>query len=760
MKGLALSAMAALVACAGIAGTDAAEPLPGEQSKRLAIPCAPFPDRMSAYVWRNWFLVPKGRLARSVGASEADLTRLAREMGLPENPQVLPEWRRKGYITVLRRNWHLLDYDQLLTVVDMSRAELGYSLIEDDFLLTKLGYFKPKCGPLVWEPSVVDGDDARRGRRRIADIVREEGLDDFSEEPRFAFVNGLSRIDGPGEGPAPRQAAVSPFGLRMVFSYFAAYGDPLIDPEVGSYPDGLLQRLSRQGVNAVYLHVVLRTLAKDPAYPEFGEGSEERLANLRKLVARAARHGVKVFLYLNEPRGMPIGFFEARPERKALMGIQSRTCSSLHSLCTTVPEVRRWMADSVEKVFRAVPGLGGMYTITSDENLTNCASKWHREDCPRCAKRTNAEVIAEVNATLVEGMRRAAPDALAVFWDWGWKEEDFEPILERLPPDNCALMTVSEWGVPVDRGGVSTNVFEYSLSVAGPGERAKRRFAAARARGMKAFAKVQAGCSWELCTVPYLPVMDIVAEHAKRLADEGVNGVMMSWSLGGYPSPNLSAFAACREGEAVAGTLDRMARERYGAAAVAAVRAAWTAFSEGFREFPFHRQLLYEGPQHWGPANPLYAKPTGYVATMVGIPYDDLTHWRWSFTPEAFISQFGKTAEGFARGVGRWREALPLMAADARAAAGRDGRLFEAAALHFRSAADQASFVVARDAGDSAAMRRAVQRELETARRFLPLVRGDSRIGYECSNHYFYVPQDVREKIICCRTLLDGLKSD
>ena len=29
-----------------------------------AIPCAPFPDRMSAYVWRNWFVVPVARLAR------------------------------------------------------------------------------------------------------------------------------------------------------------------------------------------------------------------------------------------------------------------------------------------------------------------------------------------------------------------------------------------------------------------------------------------------------------------------------------------------------------------------------------------------------------------------------------------------------------------------------------------------------------------------------------------------------------------------
>ncbi len=548
----------------------------------------------------------------------------------------------------------------------------------------------------------------------------------------------------------------SPFATRMVFSYFADYGDPLLDPEIGSYPEGLLQRLASQGVNAVYLHVVLRTLAKDPKYPEFGIGSEERLKNLRTLVKRAAKYGMKVLLYINEPRAMPIQFFEARPERAALKGVQGRGYESMYAMCTSVPEVRRWIADSVEQVFRAVPGLGGVYTISSDENLTNCASKWNRKGCPRCAGRTNAEVIAEVNATILEGMRRAAPDAIAVFWDWGWKDDDFDEILARLPTDNCALMTVSEWGVPVDRGGVSTNVFEYSLSVSGPGDRACRRFAAARARGMKAFAKVQAGCSWELCTVPYLPVMDIVATHARRLADAGVNGVMMSWSLGGYPAPNLSAFAACRVGEPVPEMLSRMAAERYGVAAAPAVCAAWTVFSDGFREFPFHRQLLYEGPQHWGPANPLYPKPTGYVATMVGIPYDDLAHWRWTYTPDGFISQFEKTAAGFERGSAKWREAFAKMTGAARASAERDARLFEAAALHFRSSADQARFVLARDAGDREAMLGAVRRELDAARRYLPLVRADSRLGYECSNHYFFVPQDVREKIVLARLLLEG----
>jgi hypothetical protein len=29
----------------------------------------------------------------------------------------------------------------------------------------------------------------------------------------------------------------------------------------------------------------------------------------------------------------------------------------------------------------------------------------------------------------------------------------------------------------------------------------------------------------------------------------------------------------------------------------------------------------------------------------------------------------------------------------------------------------------------------------------------DSRIGFESSNHYFYVPQDLAEKVLACRDL-------
>jgi hypothetical protein len=62
-------------------------------------------------------------------------------------------------------------------------------------------------------------------------------------------VSALSRPD-PALAVAKPDGA-SPFELRFIFSYFADYGDPLIDPEVKSYPEGLLQRLAAAGVNGV-----------------------------------------------------------------------------------------------------------------------------------------------------------------------------------------------------------------------------------------------------------------------------------------------------------------------------------------------------------------------------------------------------------------------------------------------------------------------------------------------------------------------------
>ncbi len=741
----------------------AAVPLPDESGETPAIGCEPFPSRLHAFVWRNWTVVPQARLAEVVKAKPEELARVAASMGLSPQGAILPEWKDKGYITVLRRNWHLLPYGQLMALLGMSREQLRYSLDEDDFLFVKLGRIKPKCEPLIYAPPTQEETAAAA---KLKEWLREEvGADVFAqaEEPRFAFIKTLTKID-----PAltvAKSDGTSPFELRFIFSYFADYGDPLIDPAVKSYPEGLLQRLAAAGVNGVWVHTVLRTLAKDLAFPEFGEDCEKRIAGLRTLVARGKKYGIDVYLYMNEPRAMPAAFFEARPERAAMRGVAAGDNARL---CTSNPEVRRWMSDALASVFTQVPGLGGVLTITASENPTSCASHRQQSQCERCKNRSYADIIAEVNATIAQGVARGNPKAKTIVWDWGWDDAKAGEIIAKLPK-TCWLQSVSERSLPIERGGVKSAIREYSISAVGPGPRAAKHWALARAAGLKTSAKVQVAATWEFCAVPYIPTLDLVAEHARNLSSAGVNGLMLSWSLGCYPSPNLEVFQAFTKETVDIGTvLNRVAERRYGKDAVPLVRQAWTAYSDGFREYPNHIGTLYKGPQHMGPANPLYLKPTGYKATMVGIPYDDLKSWRAIYPTEVWSKQMAKVRDGFTRGNNIWSRLAAQTAEPLLQEVKRELGLFRTMELHFASCVNQVQFVATRDkllaapdadtrAACRTELRKTVQAELATVKQQLPLAKADSRIGYESSNHYFYIPQDLLEKILCCRHILAEL---
>ena len=65
--------------------------------------------------------------------------------------------------TVLRRNWHLLAYEQLLPLIGMSRAELSYSLREDDFLFQKMARIARSEARLARALDDLALDDSRIG---------------------------------------------------------------------------------------------------------------------------------------------------------------------------------------------------------------------------------------------------------------------------------------------------------------------------------------------------------------------------------------------------------------------------------------------------------------------------------------------------------------------------------------------------------------------------------------------------------------------
>lgn len=150
-----------------------------------------FPDRLHAFVWRNWQLVPTERLAKVVGARSADILRIGKSMGLAKPPRITADQQARSYITVLRRNWHLLPYEQLLELLDWPAEKLAYTLRHDDGVFWKFGSLKPKCDPLKFTP---ESDAARTRSREIARQLAEEfpsrvgGVD----EPLFQFVTDLS----------------------------------------------------------------------------------------------------------------------------------------------------------------------------------------------------------------------------------------------------------------------------------------------------------------------------------------------------------------------------------------------------------------------------------------------------------------------------------------------------------------------------------------------------------------------------------------
>ena len=129
MKVVVLSGMLGLLA-AGWCGAEV--PLQGETGVKPALGSEPFPSRLHAFVWRNWTVVPQARLAEVLETSPENVARVAASMGLPPQGAIQPEWKDKGYITVLRRNWHLLPYGQLMKLLGMSREQLRYSLAEDE----------------------------------------------------------------------------------------------------------------------------------------------------------------------------------------------------------------------------------------------------------------------------------------------------------------------------------------------------------------------------------------------------------------------------------------------------------------------------------------------------------------------------------------------------------------------------------------------------------------------------------------------------
>lgn len=731
-----------------------------------------FQDTLHAFLWRNWDLVPIERLAKVLKATPEEVRSIGKSMGLTEVKSITDEQLRRSYITIIRCNWHLLPREQMLELLNWTDERLTFVLKEDDFLYHKLGDFKPLCQPVRYSAQNKTAPDISKWITKVLGEEFPNGIP-RQEEPPFHFVKELSIF--PKEKKATSRPVVSGFHPRFAYSYFSLFGDPLLEPEIDPLPDGYLARMVNSGLDGTWMHIVLSKLTPFPWDPAISEHWEMRLENLRKLVARTKKQGIRIYLYLNEPRNLPLSFFNKFPELKGI------TNGNQAALCTSHPEVQKYLLESIAKITETIPDLGGFFSITASENATNCWSHGRGANCPRCSTLGAAKVIAGLNTIYQKGIDQGIKNYEAkcgkaasetpprlIIWDWGWFKtlvpEEIVPAL----PQKAALMSVSEWDLPIERGGIKNTIGEYSISAVGPGPRATRNWEIARNHGMETIAKIQAGNTWEIAAAPYIPAVENVARHAVNLRKSKVNGLMLSWTLGGYPSPNLEVVAAIGNDPSISSdeAMEIVARRRYGQAGNAVVQA-WKQYSIAFSEFPFGRGL-YTAPMQAGPSNLLWERPTGYAATMTGLPYDAVNSWAGQYPVKVFTNQLLKIANGFDQGLSRLKQQISGLKLSERESKDleRECNVAETISIHCHSVANQMDFVTLRDrliAERNSKERLLIIEKIEQilrdeiilAKRMHELQCSDSRLGFEASNHYFYTPADLIEKVLNCRDLLD-----
>ena len=94
--------------------------------------------------------------------------------------------------------------------------------------------------------------------------------------------------------------------IRIWRSPYTSFGensqapDDLLDETVAAesvYTDQALAEISKSGFNGIWVHGLLHHIVTEPIFPELGENADAHQENLRSLIARAAKHSIKVYIY-------------------------------------------------------------------------------------------------------------------------------------------------------------------------------------------------------------------------------------------------------------------------------------------------------------------------------------------------------------------------------------------------------------------------------------------------------------------------------
>lgn len=550
-----------------------------------------------------------------------------------------------------------------------------------------------------------------------------------------------------------------------------------------AYTDTELAGIAAAGFNAIWVHGLLRDITRQRVFPEFGADADAHVDAMRQLIGRAGAHGIKIFLYMQPPRGID--------DRDAFWNGNRDVAGSgtptdgviVRSLCTATPRVQEYLRQASRNLVESLPGLGGVILITASEFPAHCwarggrvadASGHYRQtpiDCPRCSTRDPADSVIEVIRSVRDGIRSVSADTEIMVWNWSWVNYEPDPcpgIIGRLPAD-VVFMADFERGGEMEILGRRRPVDEYSLAYPGPSPRFVKSVAEAGGRGLRTMAKLQLGATHELGTVPNLPLLFSIYQKARYLRDNPSAGFMGCWNFGNMRTANTAAFnrflalpstVARPEAELAA-----FAAEYFPGCAPDRVVEAWRRFSDAMRSYPFALSFLYSSPLNYAPAYPLKPAPTGSkpcgASWLIEPRGGNLENCLRDFSLSEVIGGLGRLHRQWRSGVVMLEQGLrgcrDAHATEELSNAKCCRHVFRSAWNVFRVYKLRRDWSAARLDAYSAIIRD----ELSNLQGLLPLLEADPRLGFHAeAAAYMFDPPSVRRKIRNLRRQLGRQQGD
>ena len=530
--------------------------------------------------------------------------------------------------------------------------------------------------------------------------------------------------------------------------------------DIDYYPEEYLSRLAHEGVNGLWLTITFREICDTSVRPACPDAAR-RIAKLRTTVERCRRYGIKTWVFCIEPIfwsndcGNPAPAEEMRgpgfPREEAGFDIAS--------FCVNSEAARKYLYECTNSLFRAVPHLGGLITISHGERLTSCLCKIDPDGeipCPHRCGKTIGEILAEILTSMKKGMNDADPEAELISWLYMPYVEQQEHWITRLPenlPSDIVLAFNFESGVTKRQLGSVRAGGDYWLSEVGPSDRFALMAQAVKGHCQFA-AKLQVACSHECATVPYIPAPSLVYRKYKKMKELGVQHVMQCWYFGNYPGLMNEAAGKLAYEDFSAGEdafLEALAKPEWGKDSPCIIRA-WKHFAEGYSNYPLDIQFQYYGPMHDGPVWPLHLKQAMLPLTR-------------SWKPETFPSgdALGDAAKHFelpelAELTGQmsleWRKGLAEMKQAPVRTHELEFTLALALDIQFRSGHNILRFYTLRNAlldspSDAAilldGMKKIAREEVDNSLRLAELCEQDYRLGYHSEAEvYKYFPAKLK----------------